>query len=66
MLLPTFVLKYMISVSVSKLEDDYLYLSQQLRPHGKLEILVYGTDGEPALERAFERIFPIEGKMISF
>ena len=43
-----------LSVSVLKQKENYLYLSQPSRTHGKLENLVYGTDGEPAIERAFE------------
>ena len=50
-----------LSVSVCKQEEDYLYLCQQLKVHGKLETLLYGTDGEVALETAFEKTFPIEG-----
>eukprot|EP00795_Rhopilema_esculentum_P014355 gene14355-5400_t len=41
-------------------KEDYLYLSQQLRTHGKLENLVSGTDGEPAIERAFEKSFQLK------
>ena len=48
-----------LSISVCKQEDDYLYLSQQLKAHGKLETLVYGTDGEVAMENAFEQTFPV-------
>ena len=46
-----------LSISMCKQEDDYLYLSQQLKEKGKLISLVYGTDGEPALENAFEKAF---------
>ena len=50
-----------LSISVCKQEEDYLYLSQQLKSHGKLETLIYGTDGEVAIETAFEKTYPIEG-----
>eukprot|EP00795_Rhopilema_esculentum_P017848 gene17847-9553_t len=49
-----------LSVSALKQKKDYLYLSQQLRTHGKLENLVSGTDGEPAIERAFEKSFQLK------
>eukprot|EP00795_Rhopilema_esculentum_P003571 gene3571-9595_t len=49
-----------LSVSVLKRKEDYLCLSQQLRTHGKLENLISGTDGEPAIERAFEKSFQLK------
>jgi len=50
-----------LAVTTTKTADDYHYISHQLKVVGKLQTLVYGTDGEPALENAFETTFPIEG-----
>ena len=55
-----------LSISVCKQFEDYLYLSQQLKLHGKLETLVYGTDGETAMENAFEKVFPIDGMFSTY
>ena len=49
-----------LATSVNKEYEDYRFLSDQLKCSG-IDTLVYGTDGEPALERAFEDVFPIEG-----
>ncbi|XP_076081037.1 uncharacterized protein LOC143051939 [Mytilus galloprovincialis] len=50
--------------TTSRTSSDYQYLSNQLRKHG-VNSLIYGTDGEYALEMGFEATFPIEkGKNI--
>ena len=51
-----------IAITTTKDTDDYHYLSHHLKKKGKMNSLVYGTDGEPAIEKAFEAEFPIEGK----
>ena len=51
-----------IGVSYRKVEDDYTFFSDKLKTHLKIKTLVYGTDGEPALEKPMENNFPIEGK----
>ena len=47
--------------SVRKRREDYKYLAGQLKKYCKLDALIYGTDGEPALEQGFEEIFPSAG-----
>ena len=39
---------------------DYEYLASNLKKHG-IKTLTYGTDGELAMEKAFESVFPIDG-----
>ena len=45
--------------STGRQEHDYRYLAHQHKLCG-ITNLIYGTDGEIALEMGFERIFPIE------
>lgn len=45
--------------STGRQEHDYMYLANQLKTCG-INRLVYGTDGEFALEKGFEGVFPIE------
>ena len=45
--------------SVSKEKRDYEYLARSLKSEG-IASLVYGTDGECALESGFESVYPIE------
>lgn len=49
-----------VMTSVSKETRDYEYLARSLKSEG-IESLTYGTDGECALERGFESVYPIEG-----
>ena len=53
-----------LAVTSGKSEEDYTYLAQSIKTHGKVNALVYGTDGEPALEAAMESTFPITGKIL--
>ena len=53
-----------LSVSGCKQYEDYAYLSRNLKLEGKIQSLIYGTDGEPAIEKAFEETFPIEGMFL--
>ena len=46
--------------SVFKETRDYEYLAKSLKSEG-IESLTYGTDGESALEKGFESVYPIEG-----
>ena len=39
---------------------DYKFLSERIRQHIGEETLIFGTDGEPAIEKAFEDVFPIK------
>ena len=39
---------------------DYHYLASQLK-NNNIHTLIYGTDGELALKKAFETVYPIEG-----
>ena len=55
---PTIFLGLM--TSVTKKTEDYRYLATNLSK-AKIATLTYGTDGEEALEKAFEDVFPIEG-----
>ena len=48
-----------MSTSTCRQKDDYLYLATQLKANG-VEKLIYGTDGELALELGLEAMFPIE------
>ena len=41
--------------------DDYEYMARQIKTMG-IKNLIYGTDGEPALEAGFESIFPVESE----
>ena len=49
-----------VMTSVSKETRDYEYLARSLKSEG-IESLTYRTDGECALERDFESVYPIEG-----
>lgn len=46
--------------STGRQVEDYMYLANQLRSRGVTN-LIYGTDGEYALEQGMEAVFPIEG-----
>ena len=48
-----------VMTSVSKEKRDYEYLALSLKLEGIVS-LVYGTDGECALESGFESVYPIE------
>ena len=50
--------------SVTKEREDYEYLAGSLFRKG-IKSLTYGTDGEQALEQAFENIFPIGDAPVS-
>ena len=52
-----------LGVSYKKEEEDYAFFSDKLRQHLQTKTLVYGTDGEPAIEKPLERNFPIEGML---
>ena len=45
--------------STSRTEQDYRYLAHQIKSCG-ITNMIYGTDGELALEKGFEAIYPIE------
>lgn len=45
--------------STGRKEADYNYLANQMKSSG-IKNLVYGTDGELALEKGFEAVYPIE------
>ena len=47
-----------VMTSVSKETRDYEYLARSLKSEG-IESLMYGTDGECALESGFESVYPI-------
>ena len=47
-----------VMTSVSKEMRDYEYLARSLKSEG-IESLMYGTDGECALESGFESVYPI-------
>ena len=51
-----------IGISYRKQDEDYAFFADKIRIHLKAKTLVYGTDGEPALEKAMEGNFPIESK----
>ena len=46
--------------STTRDTDDYQYLATKLKSSG-VKTLIYGTDGELALEKGFENVFPIQG-----
>lgn len=50
-----------LAITSTKEQDDYTYVAQSIKTHGKIDSLVYGTDGELAMENAFENTFPICG-----
>ena len=56
---PTILLAVM--TSQGKSIHDYNYLAQNLQKMG-VKQLIYGTDGERALEQALENHFPVEGE----
>ena len=45
---------------VKKDADDYQFVASNLKDQAKENCLIYGSDGEFALERSLEEIFPIE------
>lgn len=49
-----------MSTSTGRQKEDYMYLAGQLKANG-IEKMIYGTDGELALELGMEAIYPIEG-----
>ena len=49
-----------MATSSGKEVDDYQFLAASLKKIGKIQTLVYGTDGELALEKGFEDVFPID------
>jgi hypothetical protein len=49
-----------MSTSTGRQKEDYMYLANQLKANG-IDKLIYGTDGELALELGMESIYPIEG-----
>ena len=49
-----------VGASVNKKYDDYKFLSDKIKLRADVKTLVYGTDGEPAMEKAMEDTFPIE------
>ena len=51
-----------VMTSVSKEKRDYEYLARSLKSEG-IASLVYGTDGECALESGFESVYPIENSI---
>ena len=48
-----------VMTSVCKEKRDYEYLARSLKAEG-IESLMFGTDGECALESGFESVYPIE------
>ena len=46
--------------SCTRDEHDYQYLALNLKRHG-IKTLIYGTDGELAMEKALESAFPTDG-----
>ena len=50
-----------IMTSTGRQSNDYMYLASQLQKHG-IDHLIYGTDGEYALENGMETVFPIDQK----
>lgn len=53
-----------MSTSTGRQKEDYMYLASQLKSNG-IEKLIYGTDGELALELGLEAVFPIEAVPLS-
>ena len=41
--------------------EDYQFLANSIKRFGKITSLIYGTDGEVALEKGFENVYPIDG-----
>lgn len=71
--MPIFVLKdhrnkhphALIGLSITSCkQQDYLFLARNLKTEGKIDSLIYGTDGEVAIEKAFEEVFPINGNIL--
>ena len=58
--IPTVLVAMM--TSTTRQRQDYEYLAHSLKKCANLSSLVYGTDGEYALEQGFESVFPIDGK----
>lgn len=55
---PTILVK--MKTSCTKDVHDYEYLRSNLKKHG-IKILTYRTNGELAMEKGFENVFPIDG-----
>lgn len=53
-----------IMTSATKEESDYEYMATQLSTSG-VKNLIYGTDGEVAMEKAFEKVFPVDDSGLS-
>jgi hypothetical protein len=49
-----------IATSTTRCTEDYAYLANQIKKHTGVQALIYGTDGELALEKGLEREFPID------
>lgn len=53
-----------MATSTGRQKEDCMYLASQLKSNG-IEKLIYGKDGELALELGFEAVFPIEDVPLS-
>lgn len=51
-----------IATTLSKTESDYSYMAEKIKQKTGAKTLIYGIDGETALERAMEKCFPIDGE----
>jgi hypothetical protein len=49
-----------MTTSSGKDVEEYQFLASALKRCGKVKSLIYGTDGEVALERGMEDVFPID------
>ena len=49
-----------VSTHVKKEADDYKFVASKLKDQAKENCLIYGSDGEYALKKSLEEIFPIE------
>ena len=49
-----------MSTSTGRQKEDHMYIAGQLKANG-IDRLIYGTDGELAIELGFETTYPIEG-----
>ena len=47
-------------IHVKKEAEDYKFVASKLKDQAKENCLIYGSDGEFALEKSLEEIFPIE------
>ena len=50
-----------VAITSKKDENDYAYIASSLRRQSKADVIVYGTDGEVAMEKSFEREYPTKG-----